>query len=238
MRGSAIKLAFALTVAVLLVSACDGGDEDGDSGDGQTTVAAIDQPASPVAKQFSGEDTSETVYEGTMSIAVDYYDYCQGGETQLIGSETYEMPVQVVRGPPAEAEGIRESSPFNLIVGANPSNEAGITTISATVATAPADDSLVLFEYWKMSVQGSRVQGELANTWGDAGLAGNIFPTDQLVPPCVPEIGLLVRSIVPIEEGALMEGSITDDSAELTITGGTADPRRRFVAEVTATRRS
>lgn len=85
------------------------------------------------------------------------------------------MPVQVVRGPPAAAEGIRESSPFNLIVGANPGNEAGITTISATVAPAPADGSPVLFEYWEMNVQGSSVQGELVNTWGDAGLARNIF---------------------------------------------------------------
>jgi hypothetical protein len=239
MRRSASPVATALALAALALSACGDGDEDESTADGAGTLgAAGEQPASPVAKQFSSADASSDVYEGNLSIDVDYYGYdCQTLDPtlRLEGSRTYEMPVQVIRGPPAEAGGIRESSPYNLIVGADPGNEAGIGTVSATVAQEPGDIP-VLFEYWRMDVQGSNVQGELVNSWRSAGLVLNIFPTDRLLVPCRPELGMIPRSIQPIEEGARLEGSITDENAELTITGQTLDHERRFTGRITAAR--
>ena len=234
-RRSVRAFAAALAAAVLLLAACGG-----DDGDETVTLQApsTDQPPSPVAKQFSSADpTAAATYQGTLSIDVDYYGYCQvgDGELRLEGSRTYEMPVEVIRGAPAEAGGLRESSPYNLIVGASPTYEAGITTVSATVATAP-DGSPVLFEYWRMNVQGSSVQGELVNSWRQAGVVLNLFPTDRLLVPCRPELGIIPKSIQSIEEGARMQGSITDERADLTITGQTFDHERRFVARVTAVR--
>jgi hypothetical protein len=260
MRRSGPCLTAALAVTALLVSACDD-DDDGSSGSNEGSGASAtapaataespepspDQPLSPVAKALSSASTQqlsnasptgEDVYQGTLSISVDYYGYdCQlrDLDLHLEGSRTYDMPVEVVRGPPAEAEGIRESSPFNLVVSANPGNEAGITTVSATVATDP-NGAPVLFEYWRTNVNGSSIQAELVNSWRRAGLAANVFPTDRLIVPCRPELGLLPKSIQTINEGAQMEGSITDEQVELTIRGETFDKERRFVARVTATR--
>jgi len=240
MVARGVATAFA---AAFLTSACGAGEEgettseDAASGAVRVPAWSPDQAPSPVAERFSDSAASVT-YDGTLTIGVDYYSLdCQfrDADLHLIGSRTYEMPVQVVRGPPAEAEGIRESSPFNLIVGANPGNEAGITTISATVATdfrgAP-----VLFEYWKIDVQGSAIQGELTNGWRQAGLSANIFPTVRPIDPCHPELGVFPMSLEAIEEGARLEGSINDDRADLTITGQILDHTRRFVARVAATR--
>jgi hypothetical protein len=226
-------------VASLLGSGCGGDDQSTSASvtaDG--TAAAPDPSSSPIARQFSSGETDGDVYDGTLTIDVDYYGYDCGLadlELHLEGSRRYEMPVQVIRGPPAEAEGIRESSPYNLIVSANPGNEAGITTVSATVATTPTNRP-VLFEYWRMTVQGSAVQGELVNSWRQAGVVANLFPTDRLLVPCRPELGIIPRSIQPIEEGARLDGSITDDRADLEITGQTLDHERRFTAHVSATR--
>jgi hypothetical protein len=249
MRGPiSAALATSLIAAVLLVSACGEDDAETAAGGGAAAPAAKGpgispgQPISPVAKRFSNaisaSETGEDVYQGTLSISVDYYGYdCQLRDLDLhpLGNRVYEMPVQVVRGPAAEAEGIRESSPYNLVVSANPGNEAGITTVSATVAT-DFNGNPVLFEYWKMDVEGSNVQGELVNSWRQAGLAANVFPTDRLVVPCQPEQGIIPKSIQTIEEGARIEGSISDQRAELTITGQTFDHERRFTARVTAER--
>lgn len=248
MRRSVPALATLLSVAAVLVSACGSDDSSSSSNtEGSATTAqapglATDQPISPVAKQFSSATsasaTDEDVYQGTLSISVDYYGYdCQlhDLDLHLLGSRTYEMPVQVVRGAAAEAEGIRESSPYNLIVSANPGNEAGITTVSAIVATDP-NGNPVLFEYWKTDVRGSSIKGQLVNSWRRVGLAANVFPTDRLVVPCQPELGIIPKSIQTIEEGAQIEGSITDDRAELTIQGQTFDHERRFVARVSAAR--
>lgn len=228
-----------VVVSSLLVPGCGGGDESTTATVTNEAVASAPDPSSsPIARQFSSSDTGEDVYDGTLTIDVDYYGYdCQLRDTELHleGSRRYEMPVQVIRGTPAEAEGIRESSPYNLLVGASPGNEAGITTLSATVATTPSGEP-VLFEYWRMSVQGSAVQGELVNSWRQAGVVANLFPTDRLIVPCRPELGIIPRSIQPIEEGARIDGSITDDRAELEITGQTTDHERRFVAHVSAAR--
>jgi hypothetical protein len=245
MGRSVPPFAVALVATALLVSAC-GGDDGGSGGNAAATQAAVspsEEPRSPVVQQFStaaaASETGEDVYEGTMSIDVAYYGYdCQLRDLDLHrqGKRTYRMPVEVVRGAAAEAEGIRESSPFNLIVSANPGNEAGLTTVSATVSV-DTNGNPVLFEYWKMNVQGSRIEGELVQSWRQAGIAANVFPTDRLIVPCRPELGVIPKSIQTIDEGARMRGAITDERAELTVTGQTFDHERRFVARVNATRR-
>jgi hypothetical protein len=246
--GKSVAYAVALVGVTLVVPACGSDDEGSDNGGGggatTTTTAASQpspsQPRSPVAQQFStaASATSEDVYQGTMRIKVDYYGYdCQLRDLDLhrVGSRTYDMQVEVVRGSPALAEGVQESGPYNLVVSADPGNEAGFTTVSATVAPDP-NGAPVLFEYWKTNVQGSEIRAELVNSWRRAGLAANVFPTDRLIVPCRPELGLIPKSIQTINEGARLEGSITDEDVDLTITGETFDKERRFVAHVTATR--
>jgi hypothetical protein len=63
-----------------------------------------------------------------------------------------------------------------------------------------------------------------------------VFPTDRLIVPCRPDLGILPRTIQTIDEGAQLSGTIDDERAELTIEGQTFDKERRFTARVTATR--
>jgi hypothetical protein len=236
-QGSVPRFAAALVATVVLLPAC-GGD------DGPTNAvrqgSLLGPSRSPVAQQYAAASrTSEDTYEGTLSITVDYYGYdCQLRDLDLhpLGTRTYEMPVQVVRGARAEVEGVRESGPFNLVVGADPGNEAGITIVSATVAADPRTGERTLFEYWRLSGDESEVEGELVQSWRQAGLAANVFPTDRLIVPCRPDLGLLLKSIQTIDEGARLTGTITDDRADLTIEGQTFDHERRFTARITATR--
>ena len=87
-----------------------------------------------------------------------------------------------------------------------------------------------------MSGGASNLTGRLAHSWRRAGIAANVFPTDRLVVPCRPDLGLIPRTIQTMDEGARLKGSITDSRADLTITGQTFDHERRFTARITATR--
>jgi hypothetical protein len=98
--------------------------------------------------------------------------------------------------------GIQESSPFNLVVSATPGNEAGVTIVSASVAPDARDGKPILFEYWTIDGSGSSLEGVLVESWRRAGIAANVFPTDRLVVPCRPELGIIPRSIQTIDEGA------------------------------------
>jgi hypothetical protein len=234
-------VAFATTV---LVSAC-GGTEAATTTITVTTAGTEERPSasrrarSPVAQQYATANRArETVYRGTLAITVRYYGYdcrLRDLDLHLQGTRTYRMPVRVVRGAPATAEGVRESSPYNLIVSASPGNEAGITIVSATVAPDARDGKPILFEYWRMT-GGSRLRGTLVNSWRRAGLAANVFPTDRLVVPCRPDLGLIPKTLQTIDEGAKLTATITDSRADVTITGRTFDHERVFVARVAATR--
>jgi hypothetical protein len=94
----------------------------------------------------------------------------------------------------------------------------------------------ILFEDWRMNAQASSIQGQLVQSWRRAGIAANVFPTDRLVVPCRPDLGLIPKSIQTINEGARLTGTITDERAEVTVTGQTFDLERRFMAQVIATR--
>ena len=226
-----------LAAAAVLAPACAGDDESSGS---RRAEASFFPRRSPVAQQHAkAARSSEEVYRGTMSIDVVYLGYdCQLRDLDLheYGTRTYEMPVQVVRNDPAAAEEVRESSPFNLVVSTDPGNEAGITLVSATVAPDARDGKPILFEYWRISGDGSSLDGELVQSWRRAGLAANVFPTDRLIVPCRPDLGILPRTIQTIDEGARLTGSIDDEQAELTVEGQTFDHERRFTARITATR--
>jgi hypothetical protein len=229
-----------LLAAAVFLGGCMGDDDEAEADGPRPVQASLLSPSrSPVAQQANTAQTSEDVYRGTLRITVGYYGYdCQLRDIDLHhqGTRTYRMPVAVVRGEQAVAEGIRESSPFNLIVQANPRNEAGITIVTATVGSDARDGSPILFEYWRIRASGSRLEGQLVQSWRRAGLAANIFPTDRLIVPCRPDLGLLPRTIQTINEGARLSGTVTDQRVDLTIRGQTFDKERRFTARVTAAR--
>jgi hypothetical protein len=234
MRGSAAWFGVALAGAALSLAACGGGDDEG-----KTSAIGPIQGSLLAEQHATSSRAGETVYRGTLRIAVGYYGYdCKLRDTMLHrqGARTYRMPVRVILNPPASVGSVREGNPFNLVVSADPGNEAGITLVSATVSADPRDGRRTLFAYWKITRRGSRLDGRLTQSWRQAGLALNLFPTDRLIVPCRPDLGVLPRSFQTIAEGATLTGSLTDHRVDLTVKGQTFDRERRFTARISATR--
>jgi hypothetical protein len=200
---------------------------------GLPLLAAVALAQTAGASRSTG--SAEIVYRGTLKITVAYWGYdCQLRDLLLHRQKTraYRLPVRVIRNAPAN-DG---SNPFNLVVSSDVSREAGITLVSATVVANPQDGQRTLFEYWKLTRRGTKLSGRLKNSWRQAGIAQNVFPTDRLIVPCRPDLGTLPRSLQPVKEGAMLTGTVNARRAALTITGRTLDSERRFVARIVATR--
>jgi hypothetical protein len=189
------------------------------------------------AAKSAGSD--ELVYRGTLAITVAYWDRdCQFRDTKLHRQKTrtYRMPVTVDRNPPATDGSVPERNPFNLLVSADPTREAGITIASATVVANPQNGQLTLYEYWKFTRHGTELNGRLTRSFRQDGLALNLFPTETLIVPCSPYLGTMPAFPQTIDEGARLTGTFTDRRFDLTVKGRTFDLKRRFTARITATR--
>jgi hypothetical protein len=239
-RGVEVRGAATLVACAVFLVACSGDDSDANTSATTVPRAKSAVVRSPILQSYAKAGRSrQDTYRGTMAITVGYHGYdCQlrDLDLHLLGTRTYRMPVQVIRGARAGAEGLSESGPYNLIVSADPGTEAGITLVSATVVPDARDGDPILFEYWKLTGTGTRISGELVNSWRRAGIAANVFATDRLLVPCRPDLGIIPKTIQTINEGARLSGTITDGRAVLTIKGQTFDKERRFTARVVASR--
>ena len=175
----------------------------------------------------SGRSAESGDYSGTMTIDVAYYDYCQtrDGNLGFAGSDTYEMDAEVFINPPAELDGERERSPFNLIVGTERGVEASMLLMSAQVVTDTRDGRSALIDYWDIDQDGDDISGVLTDRW--PGLIFNSIETSQLLIPCQPQFGGFSMPDA-IAEGAELTGTVTDDSIELEVLGQSFDREVRF----------
>jgi hypothetical protein len=180
--------------------------------------------------------STESDYSGTMSIEIAYYDYCQtyDGNLGFAGSAEYKMAAEVFIQPPAEERGVRERSPFNLLVGSETGVEGTIQLWSAQLLTDTRDGRSALFDYWDISQQGDEISGVLTDRW--AGLPTyNFIEATQLLIPCRPELGTLVQRD-SIAEGAELTGTVTEDRVELEVIAQSLDRELRFRAVIEADR--
>lgn len=208
----------------------------------EARAAALDVAASPglsappTGDSAPSRSSSSRDYAGTMQLEIAYYDYCQtyDGNLGYAGSAEYGMEVEVFIGPPAEHEGVRERSPFNLLVGSETGREGTIQLWSAQVLTDVSDSDSVLFDYWDISRQGDEVSGVLTDRW--AGLPPyNYIEGSQLLVPCRPELGTLVQRD-SIAEGTELTGTVTADRVELEVVAQSLDRESRFRAVIEADR--
>jgi hypothetical protein len=171
-----------------------------------------------------------------MRIKIAYYDYCQtyDGNLEYAGSAEYEMDAEVFVNPPAEQDGVRERSPFNLLVGSETGVEGTIQLWSALVLTDVSDGRSVLFDYWDIDREGDDLSGVLTDRW--AGLPTyNYIEATQLLVPCRPELGTLVQRDA-IAEGAELTGTLTDDGVTIEVFAQSLDRELRFHVVIEADR--
>jgi hypothetical protein len=170
-------------------------------------------------------------YKGSAVVDVAYYDGCRSGDGSLgfARSETYRMGGGASIHPPTEHQGIRERSPFNLVVSTDGAREGALGMFSALLLTDPRDGRSVVFDYWDLSTRGSVVSGTLTDSWARYGLAVNQIRTTAPLVPCQPGAPSLSDEN-PIAEGARLTGTVTDERIRVTITGQTLHQPVKFRA--------
>jgi hypothetical protein len=174
-------------------------------------------------------------YAGRATVEIAYYDYCQtyDGNLGYAGTRTYDVAADVFLNPPAEDDGARERSPFNVIVATEGGVEGAITVMSAQVVTDTRDGRSALFDYWDITERDGAIEGVLTDRW--PGVAINTIQTSSLLVPCRPELGTLY-STDTIAEGATLDGRVGGDEIDLDLVGQSLDRERRFRVRLTAER--
>jgi hypothetical protein len=168
-------------------------------------------------------------YKGSSVVDVAYYDGCASGDGSLefARAETYRMGGGGSIHPPTEHEGIRERSPFNLVLSTDYAREGAVGVFSALLLTDPRDRRSAVFDYWDLSARGSTITGTLTDSWADYGLAVNQIRTSAPLVPCQPGAPSLSDEN-PIAEGARLTGTVTDERIRVSITGTTLHQPVKF----------
>jgi hypothetical protein len=166
-------------------------------------------------------------YLGIAEVEIAYYDRCVDGTPRFSRRERYEMEAEVAIGPPAEADGLQERSPFNLLVGAGRAVEGETSLWSATVLF----ENNALLDYWDIDLRGRSFAGVLEHRYPASGV--NYVRTEQLLVTCQPQYPTIA---LPDEMalGAELAGSSSGDEIELEVVGRTVDEEVRFRLEVEA----
>jgi hypothetical protein len=166
-------------------------------------------------------------YLGTAEVELAYYDRCIDGTARFSRTGRYEMDAEVAIGPPAEADGLKERSPFNLLVGAGRSVEGETSVWSATVMF----DNNALLDYWDIDLRGRTFAGVLAHRHLVSGT--NYVKTEQLLVTCQPQFPTTALAD-EMALGAELAGRSSGDEIELVVVGRTVDEEVRFRLQVEA----
>ncbi|WP_157877175.1 hypothetical protein [Streptomyces odonnellii] len=172
----------------------------------------------------SGDDVSSGVprgqWSGTARISVDFSDPgC--GET----SESYELPATLIITDPVGGE----DNSFNLTWASDSQTPAGAFGVSSALdATDTLDGEAVSVNYWTLSEDGSGgISGDLTDPGNSEALALNLLFVPKPILPCSQYM------VFPygMATGTTLEGTVSEDSASLTLSGTSLDGTRSFRVE-------
>ena len=148
----------------------------------------------------------------------------------------YRMPVTVSTGPPLVEPDAAEPNPFQLVIttdGTTP--ELGAFSLwSSSVITTPITLRRLLLVFWRFQVNGTRIQGTLADNHFDKGIAvlNSIFtysPGTFFTP-------FRDANYFAVRSGTDLDGFLDDAQIDVTITGSTEDTFTTFSVRVVANR--
>jgi hypothetical protein len=192
--------------------------------------------AVPTVEELRGR----MVWEGTFTIALEVWDYCNGSG-QLARSKSYTRTesFSFSTDPPVDyGPAARETNPFFVSAGTDPDRggPVGLALQSTGVVALPGqeDDPYVL-QFWELDYDDGRLTGHLAEDGRELGLAFNGFQDQDLLVTCQPQLGSIVRTY-PMQEGTTIDATIRADRVNVVITGQSYDGQRRFHVDAQAVR--
>ncbi|WP_433572965.1 hypothetical protein [Streptomyces sp. CA-251247] len=168
----------------------------------------------------SSSDVPHGTWTGNARISVDFAD-----PGCAASSQTYSLPATLIIDDPAGSE----SNGFHLSWASDSQSAAGAFGVtSALSGTDTTDGESVETGYWSLTDDGGGdISGSLTDTGGSQGLALNLVFVPKPLFPC----SGYTPFAYSMAEGTTLEGTLTEDSASLTLSGTTSDGTRSFRVE-------
>ncbi|WP_328862336.1 hypothetical protein [Streptomyces sp. NBC_00306] len=168
----------------------------------------------------SSSDAPHGTWTGNARISVDFED-----PGCAASSQTYSLPATLIIDDPAGSE----SNDFHLSWASDSQSAAGAFGVtSALSGTDTTDGESVETGYWSLTDDGGGdISGSLTDTGGSQGLALNLVFVPKPLFPC----SGYTPFAYSMAEGTTLEGTLTEDSASLTLSGTTSDGTRSFRVE-------
>lgn len=177
--------------------------------------------------------STEKEYHGTAQTIIRYYEFNpQTGQDDFIEEKQYDYPVTVFVSPPLEKNGMEENNPINLQVFPDRSNgqeEEGHLDLSSALIFALENDWTVL-QYWDLTLAGNDLNGHLSDAHlAEAAAANLLWAWDDIA-------GIIMTMPFALKTGCTLQGSITDNSVQLSVSGESEDTYRKFQSTLNASR--
>ncbi|MGW7253735.1 hypothetical protein [Streptomyces sp. NPDC054834] len=186
----------------------------------------VTTPDDTTAAETDSADTERSsgvprgTWTGTAHVSVDFAD--AGCAT---ASRSYDLPATLIIDDPVGSE----SNSFHLSWASDSQTAEGAFGVtSALSGTDTADGRGVEIEYWSLSDDGGGdLSGRLTGSAAAQGAALNLV----FVPKPLFQCGSYTNYPYGMAVGTSMEGTVTDASASLTLSGTSADGTRSFRVE-------
>ncbi|MFF3751832.1 hypothetical protein ACFYYH_15455 [Streptomyces sp. NPDC002018] len=189
-----------------------------------TTSGEDDDADDSFSDTSQEQDTASGVprgqWTGTATISVDFAD---PGCAE--SSQSYELPATLIIDDPVGGE----DNGFHLSWASDSQTPAGAFGVtSALDGTDTVDGEAVTIGYWSLSDDGS---GDISGSLTDSGAAEGAALNQLFVPkPILPCSEYMVFPY-GMATGTTLEGTVTDESASLTLSGTSLDGTRSFRVE-------
>ncbi|MFE4173555.1 hypothetical protein ACFRR7_16120 [Streptomyces sp. NPDC056909] len=191
----------------------------------EDTFSEEDDGSDDTSSGGSGEeDTASGVprgqWSGTATVSVDFADPGCAAE-----SRSYELPATLLIGDPVGGE----QNGFNLSWASDSQMAEGAFGVSSALdGTDTLDGEPVAITYWSLSDDGSGdISGSLTDPGAAEGAALNLLFVPKPILPCSQYMAFAYG----MSTDTTLEGTVTEDSASLTLSGTTIDGTRSFRVE-------
>lgn len=201
-------------ICFLLFIGCPGGGGNG----GTDSDDSIDTG--------SGVDTQ--TYSGTADVIIDYYDYDFFGNLVFIEQKSYQYNVELETGPPKNVGSVFEQNALNLQINTTTMGDEGTFGISSAILNVALQGGSVLLEYWDLNYANNMIDGTLVDTHiAESAAANQLYAWEDLA-------GFVSVLLFYMDTGTTINGSLTNDTADIQIDGQTTDGTRVFAIDIQA----